>query len=260
MARIVLDLNKNVEQNASVYFEKAKKAKKKIQGAEEALERSRKKLKELLKKKDKFMLKEKEKKETKPEKKEWYEKFRWFISSEGFLCIGGRDATTNEIIIKKHTNDDDFVFHTDMSGSPFFVIKAEGKEIGKKTMEETAQATASFSKAWKLGLSTLEVFYVKPEQVSKKARPGEYLKKGAFMIYGKTNYIHPSLGLAVGLLNDNRVMCAPLAAVKKNCGKYVEIIQGHEKASKVAKEIQRRIGSSLDEIIRVLPSGGCKVK
>ena len=29
--------------------------------------------------------------------KEWYEKFRWFYSSEGFLCIGGRDSTTNDI-------------------------------------------------------------------------------------------------------------------------------------------------------------------
>ena len=35
-----------------------------------------------------------------PEKKP-YMKFRWFISSDGFLCLGGRDATSNEIIIKK---------------------------------------------------------------------------------------------------------------------------------------------------------------
>jgi predicted ribosome quality control (RQC) complex YloA/Tae2 family protein len=259
MTRIILDLNKNLEQNAEIYFEKAKKAKKKINGAESALEKSKKILKELLCKKDQFMLKKKGKK-LKERKKEWYEKFRWFISSEGFLCIGGRDATTNEIIIKKYMNDDDFVFHTDISGSPFFVIKAEGKEIGKQSMEEVAQATASFSKAWKLGLSSLEVFYVKPEQVSKKAKSGEYLKKGAFMIYGKTNYLHPNLGLAIGLLKDNRIMCAPLQTVMKHCKKYVEIIQGHEKTSKIAKEIQRKIGGNLDEIIRALPSGGCDIK
>ena len=34
MARIVFDLTKTVEQNAAAYFEKAKKAKKKIEGAD----------------------------------------------------------------------------------------------------------------------------------------------------------------------------------------------------------------------------------
>jgi len=47
--------------------------------------------------------------------KEWYEKFRWFISSDDFLILGGRDATSNEIVIKKHTEKNDLVFHR-----PFF--------------------------------------------------------------------------------------------------------------------------------------------
>ena len=56
-------------------------------------------------------------------KREWYEKFRWFISSEGFLVIGGRDATSNEIVIKKHADKNDLVFHTDIKGSPFHLSK-----------------------------------------------------------------------------------------------------------------------------------------
>ena len=47
MARLILDLNKSVEENASLYYEKAKKIKKKIAGAEEALKRNLAKLKEL---------------------------------------------------------------------------------------------------------------------------------------------------------------------------------------------------------------------
>ena len=47
MTRLVLDLKKSIEENASDYFEKAKKIKKKIKGAEEALQQSLKKLKEL---------------------------------------------------------------------------------------------------------------------------------------------------------------------------------------------------------------------
>ena len=52
MARLILDLNKSVEENASLYYEKAKKIKKKIAGAEEALKRNLMKLKELESKKD----------------------------------------------------------------------------------------------------------------------------------------------------------------------------------------------------------------
>ena len=40
MATIVLDLKKSVEENASDYFEKAKKMKKKIKGAEEAIKKT----------------------------------------------------------------------------------------------------------------------------------------------------------------------------------------------------------------------------
>ena len=127
MTRLTLDLMKSIDENAAVYFERAKKVKKKIEGAEKALEINLKKLKELEAKRDKFL--EKSKKEKSDRKKEWYEKFRWFTSSEGFLIIGGRDATSNEIVIKKHTDTNDLVFHTDMAGSPFFWVKTEGKHL-----------------------------------------------------------------------------------------------------------------------------------
>jgi predicted ribosome quality control (RQC) complex YloA/Tae2 family protein len=252
---IEIDLNKSIEENAGMYFDKAKKARKKKEGAEEALAKSLKKL-EALKKERPI---EKEKMEKKEAKKEWYEKFRWFISSEGFLCIGGRDATSNEIIIKKHAEKHDIVFHTDMAGSPFFVVKTEGKKAGKATLEEAAQATASWSRAWKLGAAMLEVFYVKPEQVSKKTKAGEYMPKGAFMIYGKTAYMRPELRLAVGI-KDGKTIAGPVNAVKKNADKYVIIEQGREKASAVAKKIKAKIGGDIDDIIRMLPAGGAELK
>ena len=258
MVKITLDLNKGIEENAEVYFNKAKKIKKKLAGAKEALERTSKEHKKLKLKK--------EKEEAlmpsptaSPIKKEWYEKFHWFISSEGFLVIGGRDATSNEIVIKKHTDNNDLVLHTDMAGSPFFVIKAEKGKIPEETIKEAADATCSYSKAWRLGLTDSSVFYVKPEQVSKKAQSGEYLTKGAFMIYGKTNYIENKMNLAVGS-KDGRIMGGPVEAVKKNCEKFVEIKQGREKTSDIAKKIRKKINGDLDEIIRALPAGGCDIK
>ena len=259
MTTINLHVDKSLEENAGIYYDRAKKMKKKREGAVEALEKTKKQLARI----SKAVVKEKEEKkaelEKKEVKKEWFEKFRWFISSSGFLCVGGRDATTNEIVVRKHTLKEDKVFHTDIAGSPFFVVQAEDKEIDSVTVKEVADATVTFSKAWGLGLSSTPVFWVTPSQVSKTAQAGEYLTKGAFMIYGKTNYIDNMVSMAIGIY-DGKIMGGPLSAVKKHCAKVVEIGQGREKSSKVAKFVQKKIGGTLDDIIRVMPSGGCRVK
>ena len=188
--RIKLDVSKSLEKNAEVYFEKAKRSKRKLEGAKEALKRSLGKLEKIKKEQIDEIKEAKEKVER---KKEWYEKFHWFVSSEGFLCIGGRDAATNEIVIKKHTDKDDIVFHTSMAGSPFFVIKTQGKKPGQATLNEVAQATASYSRGWKLGIASADVFYINPDQVTKEAKAGEFIARGAFMIYGRKNNLSTSL-------------------------------------------------------------------
>jgi len=257
MVRVELYLDKSIEENASLYFEKSKKLRKKIEGAKEAVDTHKSKLEKLEKKKE---VEIKEKEETaKKAKKEWYEKFRWFISSEGFLILGGRDATTNEIVIKKHTDANDIVFHTDLAGSPFFVIKTEGKKP-IKTMQEVADATVTFSRVFKLGQSSSPVFWVSPDQVSKEAQSGEYLTKGAFMIRGKTNYIDNKINLAVGKLKDGRLMAGPFEAIKKNCTLYIILIQGDKKTSEIAKKIKHKLGGNLDDIIRIMPAGGIDIK
>lgn len=262
--KIILNPKLSVEQNAQTYFEKGKQARKKLEGAKKALAVSLEKLDQEKKSKqeklEKIKQEHKKREEKKKRKPEWYEKFRWFISSEGFLVIGGRDATTNEIVIKKHTDKHDIVFHTDMAGSPFFVIKTGGKEPGDATIQEAADATLCFSRAWKMGLGTTPTFWVRPDQVTKEANPGEYLPKGAFMIRGKTNYIHVTPNCAIGSMEDSRIMCAPMSAVKKHCKDYIVLIQGSKKSSDIAKLVKKKFGGELDEIIRVLPAGGLDVK
>jgi predicted ribosome quality control (RQC) complex YloA/Tae2 family protein len=254
MAEITLYINKSAGENASIYYDESKKIKKKIEGAKKALVESRRKLEQL--EKEKKLEAEKPEPEKKQEvKREWYEKFRWFISSEGFLCIGGRDATTNEIVVKKHTDKDDIIFHTEMAGSPFFVIKTGGKSPGKATLDECGQATASYSKAWKLGITSTDVFYVNPGQVSKEAEAGEYIAKGAFMIRGKKNFINADLKIAIGI-KEEKIIGGPVDSVKKNAEKYIILIPGKDKASDTAKKIKNQIAGELDDIIRFLPSGG----
>ncbi|MBI3037264.1 DUF814 domain-containing protein [Candidatus Woesearchaeota archaeon] len=282
--KIVLDVRKSVDGNAAGYFEKAKKARKKLEGAKSALERTREKLQnliseqELAQKKSTAEAEERKSASSLALGREWFEKFRWFISSEGFLCIGGRDATTNEIIIKKHTGSTDLVFHTELAGSPFFVVKSgsHSGSIGAATIEEAAIATASYSRAWKAGLQSADVYWVRPEQVSKEAKSGEYISKGAFMIYGKKNVVPVRVELAIGLLSNGKLMGGPAAAAAKNCAKHVKLLQGDNKPSDAAKKIAKILGLSsnkgsstpplstlgksyIDEIIRAMPAGEFKV-
>ena len=235
------------------YYSKSKKAKNKLPGLIKALKSTRKKLeKEELSPKTQ-MLPEK----TPKIKKKWFEKFRWFISSDHFLVIGGKDATTNEIIIKKHTEPKDIVFHADITGAPFCVIKAEGREVPKTTIEETAQFAASYSKAWQLGLGAVDVYSVKPEQVSKEAPAGEYLGKGAFMIKGKKNYFRNTKLLLAISFEGNTVIAGPENAIKSRSEQVVLIIPGHEKSGELAKKIREKLGKDLklDDIQRFIPAG-----
>lgn len=255
---IELFLDKGIEQNAAFYYEKAKQLKKKRPGVVQAIERTRRQIEQLEHEKETSL------KALKPHKKkrekQWYEKFHWFYSSEGVLCIGGRDATSNDIVIKKHMEKDDIVIHTEAPGSPFFVVK-NGQQANEKTIEEASQAAASYSKAWKAGVTTIDVFAVKPEQVTKQAKSGEYMSKGAFMIYGEKKFYHPLLEVAVGVTNTGQIIGGPLTAVKSHAEKYVLLAPGQQKTSDVAKKIKKMLGvEELDDIMRFIPAGGCVVR
>lgn len=251
---ITLDINDSIDRNASIYYEKAKKMKHKLAGAENAINATLEKLK-------KADVIEAKKEKIIERKRDWYEKFRWFISSEGILVIGGRDATTNDIIIKKHLEKNDLVFHTEMRGSPFIVIKPGIKNIGRQTIEEASIFCASNSKQWSAKLATSDVYYIEPEQVKKEFG----LPKGSFMIHGKRTYLKPILELAIGVTKDNKIMCAPQSAIKSNCKTMIIIKQGDVKKSDIAKKIKKRfdeqlkIKINLDEIMQVLPPGDCSI-
>ncbi|CAB3289724.1 NFACT-R_1 domain-containing protein [Methanocaldococcus lauensis] len=265
--RVSLDIRKNAFENAERYYEKSKKLRSKIEGIEKAIELTKKKIEELKKKSDKE-LKEKEslkmKKKVRKERK-WYEKFKWTVIN-GFLVIAGKDAITNEIIIKKYTDKDDIVFHADIQGAPFTVIKTNGREVDEETLEEVAKFSVSHSKAWKLGYGAMDTYWVKPEQISKTAESGEYLKRGAFVIRGKKNYFRNTpLELGIGIIeydNDLKVTTAPPKTLQKSFIKWVLLKPGNKEKGKVVKEL-KEIFKDYDiddeDILRVLPPGGCEI-
>jgi len=248
--KINLDLRKSIEENASTYFEQAKKARSKIQGAEQAIERARK-----AQKKD-IVVESKKQAPKKIRKRAWYEKFKWFMTSQDKLVIAGRDATTNEMIIKKHVEPEDIIFHTDVPGSPFVVIKGKPTE---EEIKEAANFCASHSRAWKANLSAPELYWVNPDQVTKEAKAGEYMVKGSFMVYGKRNYVEGEMRLAACQYED-KIMIGPVSAIEHHTKDYVIIRQGDIKPSDLAKQIMKQLGGEPDDIIPGLPSGGCRLE
>ncbi|MEM3383737.1 MAG: ribosome rescue protein RqcH [Nitrososphaerales archaeon] len=214
-----------------------------------------------------------EEKVVKREKK-WFERYRWFITSDGLLAVGGRDATSNTAIIRKHMDDNDIVFHADIQGSPFFILKNADLEM-ENSMNETAQAVASYSRAWKEGFTSMDVYWVEPKQVKMQAPSGMYLPKGSFIIEGKKNYIKDlEVKIAIGvykLENNIVIMGGPPSAVKKNSIVFVVIEPDKSTIGETAKKVKaifvKMIGErlklikniALDDIIRALPPDGGKI-
>jgi len=248
---------KSVAENAGIYYEKSKKSKRKVEGARFALKDTLAKL-EKQEELDEQAATEQPVVKKKPTLK-WFEKFRWFNSSDGFLVVGGKDATSNEVLIKKHTEKKDLVFHANVQGAPFFVIKnPEGIDVTEDTMLETARAAASYSSAWKHGVGSCDVYAIAPDQVSKTAPSGEYVPKGGFIISGTKNWFRNTpLGVAVGITGEGQVIGGPATAVEKHANVVVKIGVGDSKQGELAKKIKKVLGkdADLDEIQGFIPAG-----
>ena len=220
------------------FYDESKNHKRKAEKAKEALRDLEQRLKELVEKAIKLELKSK----ARIKRREWYEKYHWLITSNGFLVIGGRNIDQNESIVRKLLEPNDVFMHADIHGAPVIVIKTNGKTPTQEDLEEAAVIAGCYSKAWKQGLGYVEVYWVKGEQVSKSPPSGEYLPKGSFMVYGKRNYIRVELQLAIGveILKDGtpRVIAGPPNLIEKRARYSAILIPGDQDPSKIAKKLK----------------------
>jgi predicted ribosome quality control (RQC) complex YloA/Tae2 family protein len=265
---IEIDLSKTIEENAAKYFEDSKEAKRRIAGLQKAIAIGEIKQKERevnaeIKAKEKQVLKDKV-----VRKKKWYEQFRWFFTTDNLLVIGGKDAISNEQIVKNRMKKNDVYFHAEVFGAPHCIILAPEQLKGQEfippeaSMNEAASFAVTFSKAWEEGRPQADAYSVKPEQVSKSAKSGESMGTGAFMIYGERNWFKKTpLSCAIGFFHREKIlMCAPLSAVKKHCNFLIELKQGKESKEKIAKKLKEAFEKkgytfSIDDFISVLPNG-----
>jgi hypothetical protein len=211
----------------------------------------------------------------------WYEEFRWFHTSDGFLVIGGRNADENEELVKKYMEGTDRFFHAQAHGGPVTILKATGPseparevDFPETSRREAARFAVSYSSVWKDGRHAGDAYAVDPDQVSKTPESGEYLEKGGFAIRGdRTYYRDVEARVAVGVQcePETRVVGGPPAAIEPRAetslrlepGKYAQ----NDAAKRCYRELKGRFAdesfvrkvASADRIQEFLPPGGSRI-
>jgi len=272
-SKVTLDIRLTAQDNASLAYDQAKKSEGKMKGAQLQIDKTKAKLEKL-----EVSIAEPEVKRVrvKTRKKRWYEKFRWFTSSEGYLVIGGRDVKSNENIAKRQMGANDIFFHASIHGAPYIIIKVPDEAPGQQTIEEAAQFAVTFSRAWQDGLSGGDAYWVNPEQVSFSPPSGEHLPAGSVMLYGTKNYIRKvPVELAVGVLLEEKYaipVSGPPSAIEAQTEYFVRVKPDDGKKGQLVKDIQSRLKKLVPEeqshlviqipqedFMRVLPAGGGKI-
>jgi predicted ribosome quality control (RQC) complex YloA/Tae2 family protein len=222
--RVTIFVHEGVEANIGRYYDQIKKFKKKITGAQAAMARTAPR--------------------TAPKrhqvpvmKKRWYHRFRWFFTSDRVLVIGGRDAAQNEELVKKYMEGGDTFVHADVHGASVVIVKGTTARI-----DEVARFAASYSGAWKSGHFSADVYFVRPEQVSKTPEAGEYVGRGSFIVRGERHYErNVPLGVAIGLSvhPDLAVIGGPPGPVRERSRIWVELKPGQFEPNDAAKKVLR---------------------
>ena len=299
--RVTLEVRDGVEKNADRLYKEAKRIEGKKEGAQSAIEDTREQLEEVKAEREAWEADDGESdgdgegaddeedvdwltRSSIPirSSEQWYEDFRWFHTSDGFLVIGGRNADQNEAIVKKYLDKGDLFFHTQAHGAPATVLKATGPseaaadslEIPQSSREEAAQFAVSYSSVWKDGKYAADVYEVDYDQVTKTPESGEYLEKGSFAIRGdRTYYEDTPVGVAVGLKcePDTRVVGGPPSAVDPIVETSIAVEPGQYAQNDIAKRLYRefkerfadesfvRKVASPDLIQEFLPPGGSRM-
>jgi len=182
-----------------------------------------------------------------------YEKFKWFLTSNNKLVIGGKSAEQNEIILKEHLDCNDIVLHTKSPGSPFCIIKGKANE---KDIKEAAVFCACFSQGWKKQRKAMEVHIFKGEQLTK----GKGMKMGTFAVFGRVAKAKVKLELWLGMQNG-KLRAAPKSCLKEPLIKLEPGKVDKKKAVIILKEKlqEHDVNVTIEDIMQALPAGGFKL-
>ncbi|MBR9678793.1 MAG: fibronectin-binding domain-containing protein [Nanoarchaeota archaeon] len=249
-----LNFDSTIGSQASKMYETAKQSESKIGRAKEHLEITEQKISEA----EQIIPEQAQelKEITQKTYANWYEKFKYFHTTNNNLLVCGRDAVQNDILIKRYVRNEDIIFHADLPGSPFGILRKETGNLEQNDYEEAGTFIACHSRAWRDGFGAADVYWVTPQQLSKESG----LQKGSFMVYGRRNYLHgKELTLAIGRV-DNKIISGPENTVKNKTMNYNLIKPGELTQTETAKQLSEKLGiTDIDEIVRHLPAGNSKI-
>jgi predicted ribosome quality control (RQC) complex YloA/Tae2 family protein len=201
--KVDIDLSLSGWSNARQYYDQKRVAATKQEKTEQASTKALKSTEQRIQADLRKGLKQ-EKAVLRPVRKQlWFEKFIYFISSDGYLVLGGKDAQQNELLYRRHLKKGDIYVHADLHGASSVIIKNNPGlaefEIPPSTLSQAGNLSVCTSSAWD-SKAVMSAWWVNADQVSKTAPTGEYLTTGGFMIRGKKNFLPPAqllLGFAV---------------------------------------------------------------
>ncbi|KAL0232777.1 hypothetical protein GEMRC1_011524 [Eukaryota sp. GEM-RC1] len=130
----------------------------------------------------------------------WFEKFNWFISSENFVVVAGRDLMQNEILVKRYLSPKDIYIHSTVHGAASVLIKIKDVYPTNVTLQEAGGFAVCHSRCWEQKVVSSS-YWVFGHQVSQTAPTGMSVASGSFVIRGKKNFLDTSpLIMGVGIL------------------------------------------------------------
>ncbi|OPY33700.1 MAG: hypothetical protein A4E32_00626 [Methanomassiliicoccales archaeon PtaU1.Bin124] len=257
---VPLNYTVSLEENSDLLFKQAKELKDKVRGAEVAVQETEKRIED--RKKQGELRRKEAKEKVRPTKQFWFESYRWFITAKGRIVLGGRDARSNEQVVKKHLDLADRYSHADVHGAASVIIKG-GEEAGEEELREVCAFALANSKAWGAGAAEGSAYWVLPDQVSKTPAAGEFVPRGGFIIRGKRNYCHHlALQLAIGEIEyqgARKIMASPPETMKAQSSRYVLIEPGEMDRGKLSSQLSKMFEVPEEEIARILPPGNVRI-
>jgi predicted ribosome quality control (RQC) complex YloA/Tae2 family protein len=182
--------------------------------------------------------------------RKWYETYRWFISSEGNVVVGGKNALQNDSLIKSRFKEGDAAFHADIHGAAFVIAKADQSGgVGQLTVKEAAEFAAAYSKAWSSGFTEVDVNQFASGSLSKTSPDGAKLPRGSFHASATEGTqekvdVRLSIGVAVadvGGVCEAKVLAGPLMPVRKSCRYFATIQPGAVDCNELAQKVKNAI-------------------
>jgi predicted ribosome quality control (RQC) complex YloA/Tae2 family protein len=272
--KVEVDVRLTIQENAQAAYALGKKARSRRDGAEAALKDTQAKIDAVVKAGlDAFG--------PAPVKIErtsrhfWFESYRWTVTSGGFVAVGGRNAGQNDAVVKKYLRDGDRYVHAEIHGAPSIVVrKAEGPpmEVPNDDLRQACHFAVVASRAWRQ-FGQASAYWVMASQVSKTARSGEYVPKGAWMVHGKRN-VEPDLLMEwyvapVRIASEGRplrngesapreftkLVGASRDSLRPYAARALRLVPGAMDPQDAASELATRFNVTQEEAAAVLPAG-----